>query len=93
MSRAYRIFSGHALKNRIVAVYHVTSEMACGLKCLQHDTCLSYNYKQIIDKQRRVCELHDASRVTCPSCFAMQTDTIYYEDIKVLNIKRISISV
>ena len=92
MSRADNIFfSDHVLKNRIVAVHHVTSEIACGLKCSQHDRCLSYSYRPISDKQKRVCQLHDANRVTCPSCFAMQPDTTYYEDIKVLNMKRISL--
>lgn len=81
-------FSGHVLKNHTVALYHVTSEMACGLKCLQHDTCKSYNYKPISVEQSKVCELKDANRVTCPSCFVKELNTTYYEDIKVLNIKK-----
>jgi len=87
-SKLVTFILGHVLKNHTVAVYGVTSETACGLKCLQHDTCLSYNYKPISVEQRKVCELKDANRVTCPSCFVIEQNTTYYEHIKVLNNKK-----
>lgn len=89
---AANIFSGHVLTNHAVAVYHVKSEMACGLKCLQHDTCLSYNYKPVSDKQKSSCKLNDANRIACPLCFVIERDTTYFEDIKVLKIKKKEIS-
>ena len=73
------IILGHVLKNHVFSLYHVTSRLDCGLRCLQQNKCLSYNYKTTSG----TCELNDANRITCSFCFVREPESTYYEDIKV----------
>ena len=70
------------LENHVIATYQVPFALDCGIKCLRNNVCLSCNYKPISDEQNE-CQLNDANKVTCPECYAVELDAIYYDDAKV----------
>ena len=70
------------LDNHVIGIYHVTSALDCGTRCLSHIRCLSFNYKSI-NNEAHECQLNDANRLICPECYHAEHDVVYYDDAKV----------
>ena len=78
-------FSGQVLNSHVIAQYHVKYELSCSMRCVAHNTCLSYNYQPISNLEKNIlnCQLNNATRLTSPESYVRQPGRIYCEVVEV----------
>ena len=78
-------FSDQVLNSHVIAQYHVKYELSCGMRCVVHNSCLSYNYQPISNLERNTlnCQLNNATRLTSPESYTRQPGRIYCEVVEV----------
>ena len=77
------MLSDHALVGHVMGMVFVADEFECQLKCLQNNTCKSFNVHPGADNTKRVCELNNKTRQTKPSDFKRKKGSNYYGSVKV----------
>ncbi|XP_072043344.1 uncharacterized protein [Amphiura filiformis] len=64
------------VEHQTKSLYNVSSAWRCGMLCLVHENCMSYNYA----RTSRVCQLNDADAEVYP-CHLAQSDEFGYFQI------------
>ena len=61
----------------------VTDEFECQLKCIENNTCKSFNVQPGANNAKRVCELNNKTRQMKPDDFKRKIGSNYYGSLEV----------
>lgn len=75
---------GYALSGHVIGSC-VGSDLTCGLRCLRHDRCQSYNCLIAKAHNIRDCRLNGETKKSKPENYKKSEDWIHYEPLQVTN--------
>ena len=81
--------SDHCLVDNRMRTAVVADQFECQLKCLENNTCKSFNVHPGADNAKRVCELNNKTRQTKPSDFKRKKGSTYYGSVDSVSFKMI----